>query len=133
MRNKINRYDIALIVFIIITNFIILAYGGLNTKEKGQKIAYVYSDKKIIGEYAITDNYKTEFKVELDDGNYNTIHIEDSKIWIREATCPDKVCLHQGKISHDGELIVCIPNKLLIQIKDKNEAETEDEIDIIVK
>lgn len=130
MRNKINKYDIALILVIIAVNVLILAYGGFNAADKGQKIAYVYSDNRLVGEYTLTDDYETEFKVEVDSG-FNTIHIEDGKIWIHEATCPDKICLHQGKISNDGEIIVCLPNRLMVQIKDNTE--TEDDIDIIVK
>jgi hypothetical protein len=130
MRNKINKYDIALIIVIIAVNIMILIYGSFNTVDKGQKIAYVYSDNKLVGEYTLTDNYKTEFTVNGKDG-YNTVHIEDGKVWIHEATCPDKICLSQGKISHDGELIVCLPNKMMVQIKDNDEA--VDDIDIIVK
>ncbi len=131
MRNKINKYDIALIIAIIIINVFILVYGSVRTVDKGQRIAYVYSDNKLVGEYTLTDNYKTEFTVDIGSGRYNKVRIEDGKVWIDDATCPDKICLHQGKISHDGELIVCLPNRLLIQIEDNRE--TEDEVDIIVK
>lgn len=131
MRKKINKYDIALIIAIIAVNVLILIYGSFNTVEKGQKIAYVYSDNKLVGEYTLTDNYDTEFTVKLGSSDYNTVHIEDGKIWIHDATCPDKICLSQGKISNDGELIVCLPNKLLVQIKDNQES--EDDLDIIVK
>lgn len=129
MRNKINKYDIILILAIIAINILIIIYGSYNTVDKGKKIAYVYSDNKLVGEYTLTDNYKTDFTVNTTDG-YNTIYIEDGKVWIHDATCPDKVCLSQGKISHDGELIVCLPNRLMVQIKDNGE--TEDDIDIII-
>lgn len=130
MRNKINKYDIALILVIIVVNVFILIYGGFSTVDKGQKIAYVYSDNQLVGEYTLTEDYKTEFKVDSKTG-YNIIRIEDGKVWIYEATCPDKICLHQGKVGSDGELIVCLPNKLMVQVKDN--IETEDEVDIIVK
>ena len=130
MRNKINKYDITLILAIILVNILILVWGSFNTVEKGQKIAYVYSDNQLVGEYTLTENYKKEFKVDNGTG-YNTIHIENGKIWIHDATCPDKICLSQGKIGSDGELIVCLPNRLLVQIKDYSE--TEDDLDIIVK
>jgi hypothetical protein len=130
MRNKINKYDIALIVAIIVINVSILVYGSINTVDKGQKIAYVYSDNKLIGEYTLTEDYETEFTVNI-GSNYNTVHIEGGKVWIHDATCPDKLCLNQGKISQDGELIVCLPNKLLVQIKDSQA--TDNDVDIIVK
>lgn len=130
MRKKINKYDIALILAIIVVNVLILVYGSLNSVDKGKKIAYVYSDNKLVGEYTLTEDYSTEFKVDYSNG-YNTVQIKDGKVWIHDATCPDKICLSQGKISNDGELIVCLPNKMMVQIKDNNQ--TEDEIDIIVK
>ncbi|WMJ75879.1 MULTISPECIES: NusG domain II-containing protein [unclassified Sedimentibacter] len=129
MREKINKYDIALILTIIAVNILILAYGTLNTVDKGKKIAYIYSDNRLVGEYTLTDDYKTEFVVESESGS-NKIHIEDGYVWIEEATCPDKICLHQGRISNDGEVIVCLPNRLMVQIKDNN---PEDELDVIVK
>lgn len=130
MRKKINRYDIALILVIIAASVLVLVYGSMNTVKKGKKIAYVYSDNRLVGEYTLTEGYKKEFKVEGGSG-HNTVHIEDGEIWIQEATCPDKICLHQGKISNDGELIVCLPNKLMITIEDNEEK--EDDLDVIVK
>ena len=130
MRNKINKYDIALIAAIVAVNVLILIYGAFHTADKGKKIAYVYSDNRLVGEYTLTEDYETEFKVEVDSG-YNIVHIQDGSVWIQDATCPDKVCLHQGKISKDGEIIVCLPNRLMIQIEDNSE--TEDMTDIIVK
>lgn len=41
---------------------------------------------------------------------------EDGQVWVTEATCPDKICIHQGKISQEGETIVCLPNRMIIQI-----------------
>lgn len=133
MRNKINKYDIALIAIIVVVNLLVLIYGVFNTTDKGKKIAYVYSDNRLVGEYTLTEDYETEFKVEVDSG-YNTVHIKDGSVWIQDATCPDKVCLHQGKISKDGEIIVCLPNRLMIQIDDNTDTSgTKDGTDIIVK
>lgn len=130
MRNKINKYDIALIAVIVVVSVLILIYGAFNTIDKGKKIAYVYSDNKLVGEYTLTEDYETEFKVEVNSG-YNTVHIQDGSVWIDDASCPDKVCLYQGKISKDGEIIVCLPNRLMIQIEDNTN--TDNDTDIIVK
>ena len=50
-------------------------------------------------------------------GGTNHLIIKDGEVWVSEATCPDKICVHQGKIHMDGEIIVCLPNKMTAQIK----------------
>jgi len=129
MKKKINKYDIALIAGIIIVNIFMIFYGGSNVVHANEKKAYVYSKNELIGEYILTDDYKNEFTIGDKDDGYNTIHIENGEIWIHDASCPDKNCLHQGKISNDGEIIVCLPNQLLIKIvEDEKE---DDDIDFI--
>lgn len=131
MRKNINKYDIALIAAIIIINISIMIFGGNNMVEGSERIAYVYSNNELVGRYTLTENYEKEFTIEKEDGTgYNTVHIEDGKIWIHDATCPDKICLNQGKIQNGGEVIVCLPNKFMIQIKGSTE---NSDVDIIAK
>lgn len=126
MKKKINKYDIMLIAAIIIINIFLILYGGRNAVKGNSKIAYIYSDNKLVREYVLTDDVKDEIKIESETG-FNVLHIENGQIWIHDASCPDKICISQGKISKDGEIIVCLPNKMLIKIVDNE----EDEIDFI--
>ena len=50
------------------------------------------------------------------NGGTNHLIIQDGTAWISEASCPDKVCVHQGKVSLNGELIVCLPNRVIAKI-----------------
>ena len=49
------------------------------------------------------------------------VKIEHGKVWIESAPCPHQLCKNMGKISRSGEIIVCIPNKLLIRIEGSSE------------
>lgn len=44
------------------------------------------------------------------------IQIERGEIWVEKAPCPYQICKNRGKISRSGETIICIPNRILIQI-----------------
>lgn len=46
----------------------------------------------------------------------NTLVIENGKAHISQASCPDHVCIRQGEISCDGQTIVCLPNKLVVEV-----------------
>ena len=56
------------------------------------------------------------------------IEIVDGAIRIIGSACPQKLCVRQGSIRQIGEIIVCVPNKLIISIggtrKDKFDAIT---------
>ncbi|MDW5300206.1 MAG: NusG domain II-containing protein [Sedimentibacter sp.] len=130
MNKKINKFDIALIVGIVVVNIAMIFFGGSNVVHANEKKAYIYSKNKLVGEYVLTDDYKTEFTIGDKDADFNTIHIENGEIWIQDASCPDKNCVNQGKISNDGEIIVCLPNQLLIKIEQEN---VENELDFIAK
>lgn len=127
MKKKLNKYDIALISLIIVASISIIIYFGRSAANANNKIAYIYSNNTIVSEYVLTDDVTDEYKVETETG-YNTLHIQDGQIWIHEASCPDQVCVHQGKISRDGEIIVCLPNQMLVKIVDNTE---DDEMDFI--
>ena len=120
MNKKINKYDIGLIVSIIIISLFFILYGGRDAVISNSKTAYIYSNNKLVGEYVLTDDYKDVVNIESETG-YNIMHIENGQIWIHEASCPDKICIYQGKISKNGEMIVCIPNRMFIKIVDESD------------
>ena len=64
-----------------------------------------------------------EFKVEDENGGYNSILVENGKIRISSADCPDKVCVHQGWLKNEAP-IVCLPHKLVIKAAETNGLDT---------
>lgn len=45
------------------------------------------------------------------------ICIEKGQVWIADAPCPHKMCQRTGKISRAGSVIICVPNKILVEVK----------------
>lgn len=129
MKTKINKYDISLIAFVIVLNLLLLFYSGKNVVQATTtKKIIVSAYNKIIGTYTVNEEYTKKFRIDSKTG-YNTVHIENGEVWIHEASCPDQICVQQGKIKSDGEIIVCIPNQLIIEVKENKESD----VDIIVK
>lgn len=59
------------------------------------------------------------------DENYNLLLISNGQVSVSDADCPDKLCVHQHSISRNGESIICLPHKLVIQIEAKEESELD--------
>ena len=62
------------------------------------------------------------FSLEGVGGLTNTIQVEPGRIRVSEAACPDQICVHQGWISDRTAPIVCLPNRLIIEITGGGEA-----------
>ena len=43
--------------------------------------------------------------------------IEDGKAYMEEADCPNQICVHHSPVSHKGETIVCLPNRVVIEVQ----------------
>ena len=51
------------------------------------------------------------------NGGYNEITVEEGRICVSDASCPDHICINTGWISDGAIPIVCLPNQLVIQIE----------------
>lgn len=47
----------------------------------------------------------------------NTVLVEPGAISVSSADCPDKICVHQGRLTGAGIPIVCMPHRLVIEIE----------------
>lgn len=72
-------------------------------------------DGEVYGKYDLSEDQVIEVKK---DDFYNRIRIEDDKVYMEEADCPDGYCEEQGKISDRTQTIVCLPHKLVVEIED---------------
>ena len=55
--------------------------------------------------------------IEGKNGGTNVLVIENGTAHLSEASCPDKLCVHQGTVSRQGQTIVCLPNEVVIEIQ----------------
>ncbi len=51
-------------------------------------------------------------------GSGNRVQIQNGRIRVLDAECPDQTCVHMGFLSDTGLPIVCLPNRLVIQYAD---------------
>lgn len=52
-----------------------------------------------------------------DESGRNVVTVEQGRIRVSEADCPDRVCVNQGWIADGTVPIVCLPHRLMIEIK----------------
>lgn len=113
MKGLIKKADIILAVVLLVAGFGSLAL--LRSDKTESLVAQVYYQGEKIDEIDLSQ--KAEFSNKYDLGeHYNIVSYKDGSLWIEDTDCPGKDCKQFGKISKSGQVIVCAPHKLLIQI-----------------
>lgn len=91
-------------------------------------VADIYQDGKLLASIPLNSvDAPCCFTVTGENGCVNELEVRSGSIGMVSADCPDKLCVHQGFIDRPGPPIVCLPNKLVIQLR---EADSES-IDMI--
>ena len=107
--NKKMIADIILIASVLLVTLSVFIITSL-TKENGA-VARVSVDGRVIKEYSLSVDGKYTL-----NGGTNVLVIENGKAYVSYASCPDGLCKNQGRVSHTGERIVCLPNRVMIEI-----------------
>jgi len=55
-------------------------------------------------------------RVVIGEEDYNILVIQDGGASVTEANCGDHTCVRTGEIRREGEKILCLPHRLLIQV-----------------
>lgn len=120
-----NKNDLKLIFVVL---FITLSIFGLLYlfKNKNSKNALVYYEDELVMTIDLSLKEEQEYKVMGYNGEM-IIKTKENKIKVEEENSPLHLCSRQGWIENSYEVIVCLPNKIIIKIEDK------DEIDTVVK
>lgn len=118
----IKKWDIALIAVLLALSFIpegIFLLFGEDTHLDGTK-AVIQVDGAMYKEIPLSTHKGTDTFVIETAAGYNTVVVRDGEIGIVEADCPDKICIHEGFISQPGQTAVCLPHKVLIEVRRQN-------------
>lgn len=108
-----NKKDLLLVAIILA----IAAAGFIVTNQIHNKPASrleITVDGKLIQ----TLNLQRDIQLTIEGyrGGTNHLIIKDGLAQVDAASCPDKVCIHQGLVSLNGQMIVCLPNRMVAKV-----------------
>lgn len=123
---KLQRMDVFVLFGVFLTG-IMLGLFLLLTRQQGISIQ-IRIDGTVEESFSLGRN--RTYEIDAGDGSTNLLIIRDGQAWIEEASCPDGLCVNMGKISKSGQSIVCLPNKVVVEIIGR---ETSANVDLIAK
>ncbi|WP_346355906.1 NusG domain II-containing protein [Azotosporobacter soli] len=99
----------------------------LAAHESGEKIAEVRVAGQVVKTMTLRQGYREEFTLRQGD-EVNVIEADNGRIRIREANCPDHLCVQQGWVSLPNQQLVCLPFRVTVKV-----TTTESELDDIAR
>ena len=112
--NKTTKLILAGLLLIAAASAVFLL---LKPEETARPVARITVNGTIVNEIALdSKSLPQTFTYEGPGGFANTVEAEHGRIRVSEAGCPDQVCVNQGWIADGTVPIVCLPNKLIIEI-----------------
>ena len=113
---KIN--DIILIFLVVLIASLMLIFF----KKENSDQALVYYENNLI--LTIDLNQDDEYDVMGNNGNVHIV-VKNKQIKVEEENSPKHICSKQGYISHSYESIICLPNEIVIKIKNNDEIDAK--------
>ena len=114
LANKRLLADVILIASLLVLSLSVFLITSLSREEGA--VAVVSVDGTVVAEYPLSRD--GEYSL---NGGTNILAIKDGAAFMKDADCPDKLCIHQKKKSKTGERIVCLPNRVMVEIEGEGE------------
>ena len=112
---QVSKSDFLLIIFTVFAAVFLLVFMNFFVLRGVPSGVMVKYNGEIYAEYSFSELPK-EKTLEINTAiGYNIIRIAYNTVEVTEASCSDGICT-RGKISRCGEKIVCLPNKIVVEI-----------------
>lgn len=130
MAARIFKNPNFLVGFVIVVALVVggVAYGVWQANQAGGEAAVAASTlyaRVHDGDGKTTDvplNVDGKRNIQSSLGT-NVLAVEDHSVHVESATCENKDCVRQGAISQPGQQIICLPNKMWIEIVHEGDAD----------
>ncbi len=125
MNRRFGKNDVIFISFLAVFCIAVCVWVYKGGAVEGSNIK-ITVDGKEYGTYSLFE----EQTITIGEGETkNIIEIKGGKAYMKDASCPDQLCMDQNAISFDKESIICLPNKVVITVI----SDVESDLDNIIR
>lgn len=112
---------------ILAASFLLILVGTRIFKTPGHTVLV-----SVDGKAAVSFDLSEErtYEIEGYNGGTNLLIIKNGSAYLEDSSCPDHLCEKMGKIDSVGESIICLPNRVTVEIV--GDPDEESEYDAIV-
>jgi len=125
MLTKADQWLIGILLFLSVTGigFSVYAFPTGNRQK-----AEIWVNGALLKTVPLKEGYRQEIRI---GGavRYDIIEVEGTRIRVREADCPEQICVLAGWIDKAPQQIVCLPYRIVIKVV----SSAPPEVDVIAR
>lgn len=115
---RFSSGDVFIIGAIVLVCAILI--GGIFFHRRAHKgdarYVRITQDGKVLLEMDLAEfSDPMEYRIDSERGHM-IIFISSEKVYIKESSCTDKICVDQGDLTAPGDGAICLPNRVVVQI-----------------
>lgn len=118
IKYRICPQDIILSIIIIAGSFCFLFGFNNNGTSTGSGELVIYQNGKIIKNVSL--NHREIIRLPVGRSEISIEVNPEQGVRMLDSSCPAKICVHNGWIRKPSETIICLPNKVLLEIEGEN-------------
>lgn len=113
-----KKWDVIVIVILICLSFVPeIVFGIMKLNNYKGTYAEITVNGKFYKKVPLSE-HTGEDKINVKTSyGYNIVDIKDQSVSIIDADCKDGICIKEGSISKPGQSLICLPHKLMVEIK----------------
>ena len=110
------RIGDCVIIAVIVTVIGFFLYRYVLTRPAGIKVEITAQTYK--GSFPLDADRILEVEGPL---GITRIVVKDGEVWVEDSPCREKICIKMGHKKRVGEQVVCIPNRVLVEVVGESE------------
>lgn len=115
---KTSKFDLILICLILFLSIASIIFINRERFQRttGEKTVLIYQQEELLESVPLDKNTFIDIL-----GKRMQVEIRDGRVRMDRSDCPQHICVNTGWIKYSGQTIVCVPNKVLVEIKSPEE------------
>ncbi|MDG5814924.1 NusG domain II-containing protein [Chitinispirillales bacterium ANBcel5] len=101
-----------LIILLLLLAGMVIVWPLIRSSHPGEVV--IFRDNQPIATYPLRSENVISIRGELGQVG---IMISDGKVQIHSVTCPHQICKRSGAIQRSFQQLVCVPNRILVEIR----------------
>ncbi len=109
----IRKADIVLFIVLLAFGFAMLIFTIRAASSPGDQVVINVGGEEY-GRYPLNKDQV----IEIRNGDcLNVVTVKDGGVSMSYSTCKNQICVHEGVVTTPGQLIVCLPNYVIVEIE----------------